>query len=331
MWNKKREQIKKDNKSSWPPLDWPKSKEGNQPVPPKRLNFIDETVQWATSYNDEKKSKELREQLAPKGIFEPPKKKEVPNLRDKFLEDEKKENERKAGIPKVFEWRVQSIENADARLKEDQKNYKTQVEKDLMRYTKEKPQWPRCDRVTVMADAEYIGETIPFYNTFSKEGEKVEKLFFPKKEFTLRRNPIWTFDNKNRLKGLNDQMKSRDASINEKVSNYVSSKNLKPSDLYIDIERAQKLMDKRARLPLTIHKPFDYSNEEHYKKAREEHPEYSPSACEYWKMKAHTEDSNVKPPAPETTTLNGKEVKVFYLNRKRTDNVIFKPMRASVY
>ena len=66
---------------------------------------------------------------------------------------------------------------------------KPQIEKDKEKYTKDKPQWPRCDRVSIMSDAEYAGERIPFYNTFKKEGENVDKdkLFFPSKEFGMKK------------------------------------------------------------------------------------------------------------------------------------------------
>lgn len=333
-WVKEREQIKKEHKSLWPPKDWPKSKEGDTQIPPRRINFIDEVVKHANSYNDEAKSKERYEQLAPKGIFEPPKKKEIIDVRKKFLDEEKDKKEKMAALPKIQEWKVSGIEKAQEQIKEDEAKKKTETQKNIEKYTKDKPQWPRCDRVTIVADAEYVGETIPFYNTFTKEGESVDKnkLFFPKKDFTWNRAPIWTFDNKKRLIGQNDQMKARDSAIQEKVNNYISAKNLKDSDLRIDVDRAEKLIMKRGRYPLTFYKPTDYANEEHYKNAREQHPEYSPDPCHYWKMKPGTQDTNTKPIAAEPTTLpGGKEGKIYYLNHKRNDHVIYKPMRGSVF
>lgn len=330
-WEKQRAEIKEKHKPQWPPTDWPKEKGSDKLVPPKRINFIDETIKLANSFCDPNKSKELHDQLAPKGIFDPPKQKQIVDQREKFLEEKKKAEERRAAQPKVYEWRVSAIEAAENKAKEDEKNKKTQTQKNLERYTKDKPQWPRCDKVTIMADCEYVGERIPFYNSFAKEGEKVEKLFFPMKEKFMRRAPAWAFENKNRLKGPTDQMKAREQSILEKASNYMSSKNLKESDLFIDVERSQKLMDKRGRYPITIAKSWDYTTEDHYKNAREQHPSYSPGPNQYWQMPIKTEDTNTKPPAPGTATLNGKDIKVYYLNRRRTDHVISKPMRKSVF
>lgn len=126
-------------------------------------------------------------------------------------------------------------------------------------------------------------------------------------------------------------MKARESNFVEKVSNYMQSKNLKPSDLYIDIAKSEQLMAKRGHYPLTIAKSFDFAATEQYKKAREEHPDFSPGPTSYWKMKLGQQDTNTKPIPPESATVNGKEVKVYYLNRRRTDNIIAKPMRKSVF
>lgn len=182
-WAKEREKIKKEHKALWPPKDWPKSKEGDTQIPPQRLNFIDEVIKHANSYNDAEKSKEKYEALAPKGIFSGPKKVEKDTKkRQNFLDEEKKEKERRDALPKLQEWKVDPIAKAKEKWDEAEKSKKTETQKNIERYTKEKPQWPRCDRVTIVADAEYVGETIPFYNTFTKEGESADKkaLFFPK-------------------------------------------------------------------------------------------------------------------------------------------------------
>lgn len=147
----------------------------------------------------------------------------------------------------------------------------------------------------------------------------------------MRRAPIWQFENKNRLIGQNDQMKQRDSNFVEKVSNYMSSKNLKPEDLFIDVQKSHNLLNKRGHYPMTIAKSTDYTQEEHYKNAREQRPEYSPGPTAYWQMPPHTEDTNTKPIAPGTTTVHGKEAKIYYLNRKRTDFCISKPLRKSVF
>ncbi|MCQ2820847.1 MAG: hypothetical protein MJ252_26615 [archaeon] len=175
-WIQEREKILKQNKPIWPPKDWPKEKGGDKQVPPKRENFIDESIKLSNSFNDPAKSAELKQKLAK--AFEYPRPKGFSDARSKFMENEKKKMERYASMPKIFEWRVKAIEDATARKEEAEKNKRSKIEKDLEKY-KGKPGWPRCDRINIMADAEYVGEQIPFYNSPSKEGEKVEKLFFP--------------------------------------------------------------------------------------------------------------------------------------------------------
>lgn len=127
-------------------------------------------------------------------------------------------------------------------------------------------------------------------------------------------------------------MKARDEAVKEKLNTYMSAKNLKETDLYIDVNRAEALIKKRTQIPITWVKDTDYKSEDHYKSAREQHPEYSPDPCAYWKMKLGTFDKNEKPGAPDTTTYpGGKEGKIYYLNHQRNDHVVFKPMRPSVF
>ena len=131
---------------------------------------------------------------------------------------------------------------------------------------------------------------------------------------------------------MNDQMKTREEAFKEKKNNYMQAKNLQEKDLNIDVDRAEKLIMKRGRYPRPFVKDTDYKSEDHYKNAREQHPEYSPGPTEYWKMKPGTEDTDTRPGAPESKTYpGGKEGKIYYLNHKRTDHVQYKPLRGSVY
>ena len=43
-WVKDRERIRNEHRAPWPPNDWPKAKEGDTKVPPKRPNFIEDTI-----------------------------------------------------------------------------------------------------------------------------------------------------------------------------------------------------------------------------------------------------------------------------------------------
>ena len=88
-WEQERKNILDAHKREWPPQNWPKDKESDKLVPPKKKTFIDEQVDWANSFNDPKKSEEVKQSLENRGTFKYPDKKQYPNLREKFLKDEK--------------------------------------------------------------------------------------------------------------------------------------------------------------------------------------------------------------------------------------------------
>ena len=311
LWHKKREKILKDHKKEWPPQDWPKDKESDKLVPPKRINFIDEQIAWANSFNDPKKSEELKESLESRGTFKYPDPKQYPNLRDKFLKEEKEKKEKFDQLPKIQPWKENGIENAKQKIEEAKSKVKTQWEKDKERYPKEKPWWPRADRVTVTSEAEYCGENVPFYNNNSKdedEKDKDKKLFFPKKDFCLRRAPIWSFQGKNPTRLPTENMNSRDAMINEKIENLKSSKNITDKDLQIDVIGSHEKIRRRGRHFFEYKKPYDYANTEQYKLNKEQHPSFSPGPTHYWKMKDI--DKNERPKdVQEETEVNGKPSK----------------------
>lgn len=331
-WLKKREQIINAHKREWPPLDWPKPKEGEKPQPPVRINFIDEQVKWANSFNDPKKSEEIKQSLESRGTFKPLEKKPPRDLRSKFLDDEKKEKERVAALPKLAPWKEAGIEQAKTRIQEAKSKEKDQWVKDKERYTKEKPQWPRCERVTVLADAEYCGEQVPFWNTSKKEEEngKDKKLFFPNKFYTMNKSPVWSFNNKNPVKLPTEQMQSRDQLIKDKVDNLKGKRNLDDKNLIIDVQASFDKVTRRGRNYMIMRKPFDYASTDQYKLNKQEHPDFSPGPQHYWKMKS--DDKNERPAnVVEEKDVNGKQMKVYYMNHKRTDYRQYKPMRSSVF
>ena len=183
-----------------------------------------------------------------------------------------------------------------------------------------------------MSDAEYVGERIPFYNTFAKEGETIDKknLFYPNKEPCLHKAPIWSFQFKKRTPFPNDQMAARESAFKERVENYKSGKNLTDKDLMIDVSKSYETVRNRGRYPLIIHKPFDYAGTDQYKLNKEQFPEFSPGPDYYWKMAGM--DTNERPKqVEEEKEIDGKTRKVYYMNRKRTDFRISKPMRSSVF
>ena len=331
-WYQEREKILNQHKRVWPPEDWPKDKENDKKVPPKRPNFLDAYIKWANSFNDPKRSEEVKQNLESRGTFKPLEPKAYPNLRERFLKNEKEKKEKMANIPQIQEWKQQGIENAKTRLDEANAKKKTQWEKDKERYTKEKPQWPRCDRVTIVADAEYVGEQIPFYNTFKKEGEEVDKnkLFWPSKTATWKSDPSWKFMFKPKQKLPNEQMQTRDSTFKEKIDNFKSGKNISDNDLLVDVVKSFNTVKNRGRYITTFHKPFDYANTEQYKSNKEQFQDYTPGPEYYWKNVGL--DTNERPKqVEEEKEINGKTRKVYYMNHQRTDFREYKPMRKSVY
>ena len=332
-WQQERKRILDAHKKEWPPQNWPKNKETDKLEPPKKTNFIDDQIAWANSFNDPKKSEEVKQSLEGRGTFKYPDKKQYPNLRDKFLKEEKEKKEKFDQLPKIQIWKENSIEEAKKKIEEDKSKVKTELQKNLERYPKEKPWWPRADRVTVTSDAEHMGEKVPFYYNSSKdEGEdkKDKKLFFPKKEYVLRRAPAWAFQGKNPTKLPTDNMKTRDDLIRDKVENLKNSKNLTDKDLQIDIMGSHEKLRRRGRHYFEYKKPFDYANTEQYKSNKEQHPSFSPGPNHYWKMKEI--DTNSRPKeVEEATEVNGKPSKIYYMNHKRTDFREYKPLRKSVF
>ena len=333
-WQQERAKILERHKRVWPPQDWPKSKDEDKLVPPHRPNFIENYIKWANSFNDEKKSEEIKESLEGRGTFKMPEPKKPLNLRDKFLSDEKEKKEKFEALPKIQYWKEDPIEKAKANIEEQKSKVKTQIQKDKERYSKEKPQWPRCERVSVLADAQYIGENVPFYYTFRKEGEEVDKnkLFFPKKDFTWRRYPKWAFQGKSPIKLPTDNMVARDDLIKEKIDNLKNNKNISDKELMGDVVESYAKVKNRGRNYFKYMKPYDYANTEQYKLNKEQFPIYSPGPEHYWKIKNKEFDKNEKPKVTEEETeIHGKPGKIYFMNHQRTDFREFKPMKKSVF
>ena len=121
-WEKERENIAKSHKRIWPPLDWPKkSADDDSKVPPKRKNYLDDLFKWCNSYYDKKRAEELisEKNINVKDYVKPlvlDKRK-----RKDFLENEKKKEEWKKNFPKYPEYKVEAIEQAEEKAKEDAK------------------------------------------------------------------------------------------------------------------------------------------------------------------------------------------------------------------
>jgi len=331
-WYKERKRILDSHKRVWPPQDWPKAKDEDKLVPPHRPNYIDDYIKWVHSFNDEKKSEEVKQNLEGRGTFKMPEPKKPLNLRDKYLNDEKEKKEKMAALPKIQPWKEGPIEDAKRNIEEQKSKEKTQFQKDKERYSKEKPQWPRCERISVLSDAQYVGENIPFYYTFTKDGESVDKnnLFFPKKTAVWRRYPRWAFIGKSPTKLPTDNMNARDELIKEKIENLKNNKNITDKELKGDVIVSYHKVKNRGKNYFQYKKPFDYVNTEQYKANKEKFPIYSPGPQHYWKMKDI--DKNERPKeVEEEKEIYGKPGKIYFMNHKRTDFREVKPMRKSVF
>lgn len=188
---REREKTIKENKDRWPPSDWPKIDKGSGekvPVPPKRPNYLDQVYKWSKSYYDPEKAQKIIDDLDSKGRpFDKRKEKIVVDPKKLFETSQKEKQDRDANYsdyPK-FDLKIEWIDKAKERIKAQQEKWeKNEKEKKLI------SSLPRADRITVVSDAQYLGEKIPFYNTVKKEEEeqqsednkkkkKRNSLFFP--------------------------------------------------------------------------------------------------------------------------------------------------------
>lgn len=171
---------------------------------------------WANSYNGLPKGGDMLqfkqdaiEKAKERNDKYPMQVKAFRNQRKEFLKniDDKKElKERLEGVVSGDanqSNKQDQIQKVKEMIEEDEKKKMTTVEKNKARYTKNNPQWPRCDRITIVANAEYCGEQVPFYKTFYKEDidesdKKKQPLFYPSIEKTSKfaRTTMWKFAKK---------------------------------------------------------------------------------------------------------------------------------------
>lgn len=181
-WNKDRADILKNPKKYRASKT---DKDGNPVPPPKRPNFLDEVTKWANSFYHKEKAEKTLEDCEGKNhpLLQPPKKKEYNKIEypkrqfytDLLIREEKKKYEYKEDkqdaiqdvIEKTKEWESKKIPY----WKKVKSDYGTKDEKGV--YTK--ATFGKGTRVTVVSDAEHVGEKYPFYNTY-KDPEKDEPV-----------------------------------------------------------------------------------------------------------------------------------------------------------
>lgn len=329
MWEKKRNRILTSHKHVWPPDDWPKDKDSDTKVKPKRKTYIDELYKWCNSYYDPKKRQALIEE---KNInvkeYVPPNK--TDKIRRKnFLENEKKKEEFFKGRPPYPEYKSEAMEAAAEKKKEAEEAKKDPIEKIKQRY-KERPQTSRCDRVSVVSEAIHVGEQVPFYNTFVPEGKELDKnkLFFPSKKLILPRSPSWKYP---KPIGPNEEHKKAAADAQkEKIEEYMNENNLKKEDLWINIRDAYHKVTHHGEIKMKIAPEFKYQEVDQYKVFLENFPKVYIGPQQYWKVPKENFRKGGK--RSLSTITDDKGNKVYYMDRKKTDKRVFTAgLRKAVY
>lgn len=300
MWLRKREQILKKHKATWPPEDWKSNKETGGKEPPKKFNFIDEQIKWAKSFNDPKKSQEVKEALEAKGqkFGEPnpfksdfDKKVNKLNLLQAFKDREAQLKKIREQINAIPEYKQNAIEQVTEKIKSNE--YKPH---------QGKSNWGRCARIMYNADSEFMGEQVPFWNPNTKEEDKKKQEFQPNKIKFMYRDPLWTIGPKKKddttSQDASNYIKARDERLEEKANAVLEKMGVDKKKYRIEAVESFHKVDKHGFLPLVIRKPYDYAGTEQYKATLEKRNSETPAPNLYWddgkskvKLRKNVDDS----------------------------------------
>ena len=325
VWERKRAKILTEHKHIWPPDDWPKSKEDeNIKVKPKRKTFLDDLYKWCNSYYSkeraeaviEAKNLDVKDYVKPLHIDK--------KRRKDFLENEKKKEEWRKSRPAYFEWVQDSVDAA----KTEMEGREDPIEKIRKRY-KDKPQTARCDKISVISEAQYLGENVPFYNTFVPEGEELDKkkLFWPSKNYTWKRAPTWKYPKD--IGGNEEHKKEVQEQLKEKIEEYMTDNDLKKEDLWINVVNGYHKLTHHGELPIKFQPIYKVLETDQYKTMLENQPRIYIGPQQYWKMPKENFKQK-KQNISHITDDNGR--KVYYMDRKKTDKRVYSAgMRKAVY
>lgn len=331
VWARKREKILKSHKHVWPPEDWPRDKDDeNIKVKPKRKTFLDDLYKWCYSYYDPQRAEELIERGVDTKDYVKPR--VIDKIRRKnFLENEKRKEEWRKSRPQYREYMEDAIEDIKQKIQDEEKAKEDPIEKIRRRY-KHNPQTSRCDRVSVVSEAQYLGEQVPFYNTYVPEGEELDKkkLFFPSKELTWRRAPAWKYP---KDIGPNVEYQNEEKErLKEKIEEYMNDKDLKKEDLWINVSKSFHRVTHHGELPIKFQPIYKMHETEQYVAMLENQPRVYIGPQQYWKMpkETFTRKGQKKPNLSSITDDNGN--KIYYMDRKKTDKRVYSAgMRKAVY
>ena len=329
VWERKRAKILTEHKHIWPPDDWPKSKEDeNIKVKPKRKTFLDDLYKWCNSYYSkeraeaviEAKNLDVKDYVKPLHIDK--------KRRKDFLENEKKKEEWRKSRPDYFEWVQDSVDAAAEKIKTEMEGREDPIEKIRKRY-KDKPQTARCDKISVISEAQYLGENVPFYNTFVPEGEELDKkkLFWPSKNYTWKRAPTWKYPKD--IGGNEEHKKEVQEQLKEKIEEYMTDNDLKKEDLWINVVNGYHKLTHHGELPIKFQPIYKVLETDQYKTMLENQPRIYIGPQQYWKMPKENFKQK-KQNISHITDDNGR--KVYYMDRKKTDKRVYSAgMRKAVY
>ena len=331
VWARKREQILSAHKHVWPPEDWPKDKDDVK-VKPKKKTFLDDLYKWCYSYYNKEKAETLIQEknINVKDYVKPlvlDKKR-----RKDFLENEKQKQEWKKNLPKYSDYMQNFVDTIIDKVKQEESEKKDPIEKIKIKY-KHKPQTSRCDKISVVSEAQYLGEQYPFYYTYTSEGEEVDKkkLFFPSKNYTWKKAPIWSYP---KNIGPNVEYKNEyEQKMKEKMEEYMTSKDLKKEDMWINVVNGFHKLNHHGELQIKFQPEYKMKETEQYQAFLEKSPKKYIGPQQYWKLPKETfsrYNKYKKPNISHITDDNGN--KIFYMDRKRTDNRVYSAnLRKAIY
>lgn len=325
MWKKKREEILKSRKSAWPPESWPMDKESGNRVKPLKKSFIDDQIAWSNSFCDKKKMSEIKEQLEAKGRkieemkyksdfdFKKPSK----DLRKAFMEKEKEREELLKKLKEIPEWKQQSVENAEEKIKADNE-YKPRGKKSG---------WSKDLKVMYNAEGEFLGEQLPYWNPNPKEESKEKAEFNPKWFKYIRRSPAWNFGIRKRKEGEKspeEAMKERDEKYQERANAVLDKMGVEPKKYMLEYLTSYHNVKNRGRIIYQFRKDYGFTKTDQYIAAHEGKNYDTPAPNLYWddgksriKLRKNVED---------------EQAEKYRMSREKTDKRrVFPNLRKSVF
>ena len=283
IWLKKRENILKRHKAVWPPENWKANEEGKK-VPPRKYNFIDEQIKWANSFNDLKKSQELKETLEAKG-------KTIEDIKYKSDFD-KKVNKKNLFIEfKNREEKIKKIREQIKLIPQYKQNAIEQVIEKMKSSSKYKPKtgksnWGKSERIMYNSESEYMGEQVPFWNNNTNEEDKKKQEFYPMRLKLLKKSPSWSFgpqkkDDKTK-ENASQYIKARDERLEEKANSVLEKMGVDKKKYFIDMVESYNKVLKHGTLPIIFRKEYKFKETEQYKAAMENKSFETPAPNLYW-------------------------------------------------